>query len=117
MNSYWSLAVYAGLLMAVAAGALILSALVGEGRFRRRKMQVYECGAPLLGTARLRFAVKFYLVAILFVLFDVEVVFLVPWAVVYKQLGVFGLIEMGVFLSVLAFGLAYVWKRGALEWD
>ena len=80
MNSYWSLAVYAGLLMAVAAGALILSALVGEGRFRRRKMQV-------------------------------------PWAVVYKQLGVFGLIEMGVFLSVLAFGLAYVWKRGALEWD
>ena len=69
------------------------------------------------GSARGRFSVHFYLVAILFIVFDVEVVFMYPWAIVFRQLGVPGLIEMLTFVSILTFGLAYVWKRGALAWD
>lgn len=117
MSSYLALGIYSGILLATAAGIIGLSALVGGGFRRRRKLAPYECGAPLFQSARLRFAVKFYLVAILFVLFDVEIVFLVPWALIYRDLGRFGLVEMGIFLLVLAFGLFYAWKRGALEWD
>jgi NADH-quinone oxidoreductase subunit A len=72
---------------------------------------------PVLGDARERFSVKFYMVAMLFIVFDIETVFLYPWAVVYKQLALFGLIEMVVFISILLAGLVYVWGKGALEWD
>jgi NADH-quinone oxidoreductase subunit A len=77
----------------------------------------YESGMPPLGTTRERFSVKFYLVAMLFIVFDIETVFLIPWAVAFRRLGLFGLIEMGVFMLILAVGLAYIWKRGALEWE
>ena len=72
---------------------------------------------PLVGTARQRFPVKFYIIAMLFILFDIEAVFLYPWAVVFKQLGWFGFIEMGVFIAILLVGYIYVWKKGALEWE
>ena len=76
-----------------------------------------RCGNAPSGPAWGRFAVKFYLPAILFIVFDVEVVFMYPWAVLYRRLGLFGLVEMAVFMAVLVLGLAYVWRKGALEWD
>ena len=81
------------------------------------KEEPFECGNPSSGSAWGRFSVKFYLTAILFIVFDVEVVFLYPWAVLYRRLGIFGLVEMAIFLGVLTFGLVYVWRKGALEWD
>lgn len=95
--------------------------LVSWGLSPRRpslvKSEAFECGNPPSGPAWGRFGVKFYLPAILFIAFDVEVVFLYPWAVIYRRLGVFGLVEMTIFVAVLALGLAYVWRKGALEWD
>jgi NADH-quinone oxidoreductase subunit A len=81
------------------------------------KSAAYECGITPVGTAHQRFHTRFYLVAMLFIVFDIETVFLYPWAIVFKQLGVFGLIEMGVFIAILLVGFAYVWGKGALEWD
>ena len=81
------------------------------------KSEAFECGNPSSGPAWGRFAVKFYLPAILFVVFDVEVVFMYPWAVLFRRLGVFGLVEMTLFIAILGVGLLYVWRKGALEWD
>ena len=82
------------------------------------KQEPYECGVPpLMDGARGRFSVRFYLVAILFILFDIETVFLIPWAVTYKDLGVAAFVEVLVFIGVLIVGYLYVWKRRALEWD
>jgi len=81
------------------------------------KLSAYECGFNAFDDARMKFDVRFYLVAILFIIFDLEVTFLFPWAVVYGQLGVYGFWSMMVFLGVLTIGFAYEWKKGALEWD
>lgn len=112
-----SLLTFAAVTVIVGVVLLLLSELLGPRRRDPQKDSVYECGVPLLDDAREPFTVKFYLVAILFILFDIETVFLLPYAVVYKQLGIVGLIEMGAFLFVLTGGLIYLWKRGALEWD
>ncbi|MGE4601589.1 MAG: NADH-quinone oxidoreductase subunit A [Planctomycetota bacterium] len=112
-----AIAVYATMAIVVGVGLLFLSEVLGPRRRDPEKESVYECGVPLLDSAREPFTVKFYLVAILFILFDIETVFLLPYAVVYQQLGVVGLVEMGIFIFVLAGGLLYLWKRGALEWD
>ena len=109
--------VFATVAIIVGLALLLLSELLGPRRRDSEKEGIYECGVPLLDSAREPFTVKFYLVAILFILFDIETVFLLPYAVVYQQLGVLGLVEMGVFIFVLAGGLVYLWKRGALEWD
>ncbi len=100
-----------------AAGSILLSALLGPRRPSPEKLSPYECGIEPVGTARERFSVKFYLVAMLFIIFDMEIVFLYPWAVVYKQLKAFGLAAMGTFLLILLVGYFYVWKKGGLEWD
>jgi NADH-quinone oxidoreductase subunit A len=100
-----------------AGGSIVLSALLGPRRPNAEKLSPYECGVEPVGTARERFSVKFYLVAMLFIVFDMEVVFLYPWAVVYKQLKLFGLVSMGTFLLILLVGYFYVWKKGGLEWD
>lgn len=81
------------------------------------KLTTYESGMEPIGTARERFSVKFYMVAMLFIIFDVEVVFLYPWAVNFKELGLFGFLTMVVFIATLLLGYVYVWKKGALEWD
>ncbi|MBT5739390.1 MAG: NADH-quinone oxidoreductase subunit A [Planctomycetes bacterium] len=112
-----SLLTFAAVTVIVGVVLLLLSELLGPRRRDPQKDSVYECGVPLLDDAREPFTVKFYLVAILFILFDIETVFLLPYAVVYKQLGIVGLIEMGAFLFVLTGGLIYLWTRGALEWD
>jgi len=80
------------------------------------KESTYECGVPPTGDAHRRFSVKFYLMAMLFVVFDIEGVLILPWAVTFQKMGLFGFVEMMVFLGVLSVGLAYVWKKGALEW-
>lgn len=116
-DNIFSLLVYAGILAAVGFGAVGLSAVLGPRRFRPQKMKPYECGKELLAGARTHYAVHFYLVAILFVLFDIETIYLIPWAVIYEGLGVHGLVTMGIFVGVLSFGLVYAWKRGVLDWD
>jgi NADH-quinone oxidoreductase subunit A len=108
------------LLLAGGLGALVsvMSAILGPKRPSVIKSTVFEAGSePSPGTARQRFAVKFYVVALLFIVFDVETVFLYPWAVNFKALGWFGYVEMLVFAITLVIGLAYVWKKGALEWE
>ena len=95
----------------------LVSWLFGPKRLTAIKATAFECGSESSGTARERFGVKFYVVALLFIVFDVEAVFLYPWAVLYKELAWTGLITMGVFVFTLVIGLIYVWKKGALEWE
>jgi NADH-quinone oxidoreductase subunit A len=102
--------------VALAATIIGLSAWVGVKRPSRAKLTPYECGIPPVGDARERFTVSFYLVAMLFILFDVEAVFLYPWAVVYRSLKWFGFVEMFLYLAILLAGYAYIWKKGALDW-
>lgn len=94
-----------------------LGHLFGPRRPTERKLAPYESGMRPIGPAMRRMPVRFYLVAVLFILFDIEVIFFLPWAVTFRQLGVFGFIEMLVFIGILLVGYVWVWKRGALEWD
>ena len=110
------------LMMVVVATGFAVATLAASHFLGRRindpaKLLPYECGVTPVGTARERFHTRFYLVAMLFIVFDIETVFIYPWAVVFKQLAIFGLIEMGVFIGILLAGLVYVWGKGALEWD
>jgi NADH-quinone oxidoreductase subunit A len=98
-------------------GMIALSHLVSPYRPTPVKLEPYESGITPVGDTRERFSIKFYLVAILFIVFDIETVFLIPWAVLFRTLGVFGFVEMLVFMAVLLVGLVYVWKKGALQWD
>ena len=110
--------IYLSIVLAIGCGMSFSGYfLLSPKRPSASKGENYECGVPQLAEAHERFSVRFYLVAIMFILFDIETVFLIPWAVLYRKLGVPGLFEIGVFFAVLGFGLAYVWKRGGLEWD
>jgi len=93
-----------------------IAKLVRPEKPEKVKLMPYECGVDPIGDSRQRYTVRFYIVAILFVIFDVETIFLFPWAVLYKALGWFGLIEMMIFLAILIVGYVWVWKKGALEW-
>jgi len=117
LESYLPILVLIGIALAFAVGSTVMSGIVGQKKPSVVKLAPYECGMPPVGTARERFSVKFYIVAMLFILFDIEAVFLYPWAVMFKRLGVFGFAEMGVFILILLFGYVYVWKKGALEWE
>ncbi len=109
------------LFLIVATGigiALILVGnLLGPKRPGAEKLSPYECGFAAFEDARMQFDVRYYLIAILFIVFDLEIAFMFPWALVFRELGVFGLVEMGVFLALLVIGFVYVWKKGALEWE
>jgi NADH-quinone oxidoreductase subunit A len=105
-----------------AAGNVLLSQLVGQRKSTRTKLMPYECGKDPVGSARERFSVKFYLIAMIFILFDIEVIFLVPWAVVFKDLAAKGLrnlvyVEMMMFVALLLVGYVYVVKKGAFDWS
>ncbi len=100
-----------------AAGMIGLSHLVTRARPTAVKRTPYESGMPPLGDTRDRFSVKFYMVAMMFIVFDIETVFMLPWGVAFRQLGFFGLVEMLIFVAILLVGYIYIWKRGALEWD
>ena len=95
---------------------LIISWLVAPSNKTREKLETYECGEVVDGSAWLQFNIRFYVIALIFLIFDVEVVFLFPWAVVFKDLGLLALIEMGIFLLILVVGLAYVWVKSDLDW-
>ncbi len=96
---------------------ILVSAIFGKRKITPQKMLPYECGMDPIGQARQPFSVKFYIIAMLFIVFDLEAVFLYPWAVVFKDLKVFGLVEMAVFVAILLVGFIYVWKKGDLEWE
>jgi NADH-quinone oxidoreductase subunit A len=109
------------LVMLIVAGAfaviaLVVPALLGPRRYTRAKNEPYESGMLPFGDAKRRFPIQFYVVAVLFILFDVEVIMMYPWAVAARQLGLFGLIEVGVFLVILLVGFIYAWKNGAFKW-
>ena len=117
MNPYVAVMISFALCALVVTIMVFASRILGPRNVTPIKLDTFECGnppsAPVFGT---RFSVKFYLPAILFIVFDVEVVFLYPWAVIFRRLGWFGLGEMALFVLILAVGLAYVWRKGALEW-
>lgn len=101
----------------LAASHVVGARLAGTRRPTAAKAGPYESGMVPIGDTRERFSVKFYIVAILFIVFDIETIFLIPWAVIYRQLGLFGFLEMLVFILILVAGLVYAWKKGALEWN
>ena len=96
---------------------IILGKVMGHDRPDSEKLSPYECGFEAFEDARMKFDVRYYLIAILFIVFDLEIAFVFPWATIFRSLGVFGLVEMGIFLGLLLLGFAYVWKKGALEWE
>ena len=119
MNSYVPILVLGALALGFAVFSLVAGYLTGPKRYNRAKLDAYECGIeptpqPVGGG---RFPVKYYLTAMLFIVFDVEIVFLYPWAVAFDSLGLFGLIEMALFILAVLAAYAYVWRRGGLEWD
>jgi NADH-quinone oxidoreductase subunit A len=107
------------LLIAGALGVVLLGLgfAFGRGRKDPEKLAPYECGFEAFEDSRMRFDVRYYLVAILFIIFDLEIAFLFPWAVSLGEVGTFGLASMGIFLAVLVIGFVYEWRKGALEWD
>lgn len=102
---------------ALAVLAVVLGSVLGPRRTSFRKLSPYESGMMPIGPGTRRMSIRFYLVAVLFILFDVEVIFFYPWAVNFRALGVWGFIEMLVFVGILLVGYIYIWKKGALEWD
>jgi NADH-quinone oxidoreductase subunit A len=116
-DPYFSVLLMLVIGVGMAVAFVFLSQALGPRRYDRVKYSVYECGVDPFTTASVRISVKFYLIALLFILFDLEAAFLYPWAVLFRQLGWFGFIEMGIFLLVLLAGLLYAWKKGALEWQ
>jgi NADH-quinone oxidoreductase subunit A len=96
---------------------VLLSELLGKKKHFPAKDLPYECGMDPIGDARHRYTVRFYVIAMFFIVFDIEAIFLYPWAVIFKSLGWFGFAEMLVFIAILAVGLVYVWGKGALEWE
>ena len=106
-----------GISTALTFVVLVLSRLVGPFRPNRRKLMPYESGVDPIGPAVRRIPVKFYLVAVSFIVFDIEVIFFLPWAVVYRQMGLYALAVMAVFTVILLVGYVYEWRRGGLEWE
>jgi NADH-quinone oxidoreductase subunit A len=117
MNEYIPVVIMILLAAATAVGMLVATTMIGPKKEFPDKMEPFECGESPIVSPKLRFSVKFYLVALFFVIFDIEAVFVYPWAVLFRELGVFGFVEMMIFISILAIGLIYVWRRGALEWE
>ena len=115
--NYLPLVVFIGIADVIGAALLVAPFIVAYSQPDPEKLSAYECGFDAFDDARMKFDVRFYLVAILFIIFDLEVSFLFPWAVTFGKLGALGFWSMVVFLAVLTIGFAYEWKKGALEWD
>jgi len=101
----------------IGVALLVIGVLLGPRSANKEKASAYECGFEAFEDARMQFDVRYYLIAILFIIFDLEIAFLFPWAVVFKQIGIVALIEMAMFLALLLLGFVYCWKKGALEWE
>ena len=105
------------LALILGGGLVVAGRLLGRHNPDSEKNSPYECGFEAFEDARMKFDVRYYLIAIIFILFDLEIAFLFPWALVFKSLGMYGFIVMSVFLAILIAGFAYIWKKGALEWE
>jgi NADH-quinone oxidoreductase subunit A len=116
-ESYIPILLFIGMVVAISAVGLLAGSLVRPSRPYRAKLIPYESGSPLFSDARIQFPMRYYIIAMLFVIFDIEIIFMIPWAVRFQSLGLLGLIEMLVFLGILLVGFWYAWKKGALEWD
>lgn len=117
LGEYLPILIFLGVGFGLATVLLTLGILAGPRRPDAEKDSPFECGFPAFEDARIRFDVRYYLVAILFIIFDLEIAFLFPWAVVLDQIGLFGIVAMGIFLAILIVGFIYEWKKGALEWE
>lgn len=117
MEGYLGVLITFLLAAGIAGAMLVLASVLGPKAPSAVKDEPFECGQPPMEVSGGRLSVKFYLVAMLFILFDVELVFLFPWAVVYRELGRFAFWEMGVFMGIVILGFWYAWKKGALEWE
>jgi NADH-quinone oxidoreductase subunit A len=116
-TDYFPIAVFIVIAELIGLGALVGGLLVRPRRPYVQKLVPYESGNPPIGEPRYKFSVRFYIIAMLFVVFDVEAVFLYPWAVAYNKLGIFGFVEMMLFILILLIGYVYVWKKGAFNWE
>ncbi len=115
-QNYVPIFIFIGIIAIALPLTLLLAKLVRPENPNKIKLMPYECGIDPVGSARGRYTIRFFIVAILFVIFDVETIFLFPWAVQFKALGTFGLMEMFIFLGILILGYIWIWKKGALEW-
>lgn len=117
LTQYWPILLFLIVAGGIGIALLVIGLLLGPRRPDAEKLSPYECGFEAFEDARLKFDVRYYLVAILFIIFDLEIAFLFPWATVFAKIGLTALIEMALFLLLLIVGFVYVWKKGALEWD
>ena len=117
LQEYLPILIFLGVAAGIGVLLLVLGFLIGSGGKDDEKLSPYECGFEPFEDSRAKFDVRYYLVAILFIIFDLEIAFLFPWAVSLDTVGGFGLISMGIFLAILVVGFIYEWRKGALEWD
>ncbi|MDJ0751668.1 MAG: NADH-quinone oxidoreductase subunit A [Woeseiaceae bacterium] len=117
LQEYVPILIFLGVAAGLGLVLLLLGFLIGRGRKDEEKLSPYECGFEAFDDSRMKFDVRYYLVAILFIIFDLEIAFLFPWAVSLDTVGKFGLLSMALFLAILVVGFIYEWKKGALEWD
>jgi NADH-quinone oxidoreductase subunit A len=117
LQNYLPVLIFLGMATGIGCLLLALGFLFGSGQKDEEKLSPYECGFDAFEDSRMKFDVRYYLVAILFIIFDLEIAFLFPWAVSLDSIGGFGLIAMAIFLTLLVVGFIYEWKKGALEWD
>ena len=117
ISSYLPLVIFIGVAMVISGALLVLPFVIAYSSPDPEKLSAYECGFNAFDDARMKFDIRFYLVAILFIIFDLEVAFLFPWAITFGDLGWYGFSSMMIFLGVLTVGFVYEWRKGALEWD
>ena len=117
LGEYLPILLFLAVAAVVGVALMVLGNLLGPTRPTGEKLSPYECGFEAFEDAHMQFDVRYYLIAILFIAFDLEIAFVFPWAVIFLDLGMVGLIEMGIFLGLLVLGFVYVWKKGALEWE
>jgi NADH-quinone oxidoreductase subunit A len=117
LGEYLPILLFLAVATVVGVALLVLGSLLGPQRPESEKLSPYECGFEAFEDAHMQFDVRYYLIAILFIAFDLEIAFVFPWAVIFRSLGFVGLVEMGIFLGLLVLGFVYVWKKGALEWE
>ena len=117
LSNYFSIIIFLFLSLGLSVGFIVLNFILSPRNPDPEKLSAYECGFEPFSDSRMEFDIRFYLVAILFIIFDLEIAFLFPWAIVLNEIGLTGLVAMGIFLLILIVGFIYEWRKGALEWD
>ena len=117
LNNYLTIIIFLGISLVLSIGFLVLNLLASPKNPDPEKLSAYECGFEPFNDSRMEFDIRFYLVAILFIIFDLEIAFLFPWAITLGNIGIFGFVSMMIFLSILTVGFIYEWKKGALDWE